>query len=48
MVPARSTELFRYRIPREDGREVEYIFNCDEQAGPKTVTKEKAAEISAD
>ena len=31
-----------------DGGTLEYIFETDEQEVPKTVSKEKAAEIAAD
>ena len=47
-VPAMSVELFRYRGAAVDGGTLEYIFEADEQDVPKTVSKEKAAEIAAD
>ena len=47
-VPAMSVELFRYRGAAKDGGTLEYIFETDEQDVPKTVSKEKAAEIAAD
>jgi hypothetical protein len=47
-VPAMSVELFRYRGAAMDGGTLEYIFETDEQDVPKTVSKEKAAEIGAD
>src|SRR5260370_26918237 len=47
-VPAMSVELFRYRGAAMDGGTLEYIFETDEQDVPKTVSKEKAAEIAAD
>src|SRR6476646_7147259 len=47
-VPAMSVELFRYRGAAMDGGTLEYIFESDEQDVPKTVNKEKAAEIAAD
>jgi hypothetical protein len=47
-VPAMSVELFRYRGAAIDGGTLEYIFETDEQDVPKTVSKEKAAEIAAD
>ena len=40
-------ELFRYRGAANDGGTLEYIFESDEHV-PKTVSKEKAAEIAAD
>src|SRR6266446_1674271 len=43
-----SVELFRYRGAAMDGGTLEYIFETDEQDVPKTVSKEKAAEIAAD
>jgi hypothetical protein len=46
--PAMSVELFRYRGPAMDGGTLEYIFETDEQDVPKTVSKERAAEIAAD
>jgi hypothetical protein len=46
--PAMSVELFRYRGAAMDGGTLEYIFETDEQDVPKTVSKEKAAEIAAD
>jgi hypothetical protein len=45
---AMSVELFRYRGAAMDGGTLEYIFETDEQDVPKTVSKEKAAEIAAD
>jgi hypothetical protein len=48
VVPAKSVELFRYRGAAKDGGTLEYIFESDEQDVPKTVSKEKAAEIAAD
>ena len=47
-VPAMSVELFRCRGAAKDGGTLEYIFETDEQDVPKTVSKEKAAEIAAD
>jgi hypothetical protein len=47
-VPAMSVELFRYRGAAKDGGTLEYVFESDEQDVPKTVSKEKAAEIAAD
>jgi hypothetical protein len=47
-VPAMSVELFRYRGAAMDGGTLEYIFETDEHDVPKTVSKEKAAEIAAD
>ena len=47
-VPAMSVELFRYRGAAMDGGTLEYIFETDEQDVPKTVSKERAAEIAAD
>ena len=32
----------------EDGGQFEYIFETDEQNGPKAVSQEKAVEIAAD
>ena len=46
--PAMSVELFRYRGAAMDGGTLEYIFETDEQDFPKTISKEKAAEIAAD
>jgi hypothetical protein len=47
--PALSVELFRYRGAARDGGTLEYIFESEEQDDiPKTVTKEKVAEIAAD
>jgi hypothetical protein len=46
--PAMSVELFRYRGAAMDGGTLEYIFETDEQDVPKTVSKERAAEIAAD
>ena len=46
--PAMSVELFRYRGAAMDGGTLEYVFETDEQDVPKTVSKEKAAEIAAD
>ena len=48
VVPAKSVELFRYRGAAKDGGTLEYIFESDEQDVPKTVSKDKAAEIAAD
>jgi hypothetical protein len=48
ILPAMSVELFRYRGAAMDGGTLEYIFETDEQGVPKTVSKEKAAEIAAD
>ena len=47
-LPAMSVEVFRYRGAAMDGGTLEYIFETDEQDVPKTVSKEKAAEIAAD
>jgi hypothetical protein len=47
-VPAMSVELFRYRGADKDGGTLEYIFETDEKDVPKTLSKEKAAEIAAD
>ena len=47
-IPAMSVELFRYRGAAMDGGTLEYIFESDEQDVPKTVSKERAAEIAAD
>src|ERR1700732_1015016 len=47
-LPAMSVEVFRYRGAAMDGGTLEYIFDTDEQDVPKTVSKEKAAEIGAD
>jgi hypothetical protein len=47
-IPAFSVELFRYRGPAKDGGTLEYVFDTDDQEVPKTVTKEKVAEIAAD
>jgi hypothetical protein len=38
----------RYRGADKDGGTLEYIFDTDKQDVPKTVSKEKAAEIAAD
>jgi hypothetical protein len=46
--PAFAVELFRYRGAANDGGTLEYVFETDEQDVPKTVTKEKVAEIAAD
>jgi hypothetical protein len=35
-------------IIAEDGRELEYVFETDEQSAPKTVGEEKATEIAMD
>ena|SRR5271165_2811878 len=48
VVSAPAVELFRYRYHADDGRELEYVFETDEQSTPKTVSEEKAAEIAAD
>jgi hypothetical protein len=47
-VSAPAVELVRFRYHAEDGRELEYVFETDEQSAPKTVSEEKAAEIAAD
>jgi hypothetical protein len=47
-VQAMSVELFRYRGAAMDGGTLEYIFETDEQDVPKTLSKERAAEIAAD
>ncbi|MBV8375714.1 MAG: hypothetical protein JO279_01795 [Verrucomicrobia bacterium] len=47
-VPAFSVELFRYKGAARDGGTLEYVFEAGEQNSPNAVTKEKAAEISAD
>ena len=47
-LPAMSVEVFRYRGAAMDGGTLEYIFETDEQDVPKTVSKERAAEIAAD
>jgi hypothetical protein len=47
-LPALSVELYRYRGAAKDGGTLEYVFESDESQLPKTVTKEKVAEIAAD
>jgi hypothetical protein len=47
-IPAFAVELFRYRGSANDGGTVEYIFEAGEQNSPNAVTKEKAAEVTAD
>jgi hypothetical protein len=47
-LPALSVELFRYRYHADNGEKLQYIFEADEQRGPKTVREGKAAEIAAD
>ena len=44
-VPSLLVELFRYRYHAEDGAELEYVFETDEQSVQKTVDKENAVEI---
>src|SRR5450432_870201 len=46
--PAMGVELFRYRGAARDGGTLEYVFETDEKDLPKTVAKEKVAEIAAD
>ena len=46
--PAFAVELFRYRGAAMDGGTLEYSFETEQQDVPKTVTKEKVAEIAAD
>jgi len=48
VVPATAVELFRYRYHAEDGRELAYVFETDENGLPESIGKEKAAEIAAD
>ena len=43
-----SVELFRYRGAARDGGTLEYVFETDDENLPKTVAKEKVAEIVAD
>jgi hypothetical protein len=43
-----SVELFRYRGAAKDGGTLEYVFEASEQYSPDAITKEKAAEITAD
>jgi hypothetical protein len=45
---AMSAELYRYRGAARDGGTLEYIFESEERDAPKTVTKERVAEIAAD
>ena len=45
---AMSVELFRYRGAARDGGTLEYVFEADDENLPKTVAKEKVAEIAAD
>jgi hypothetical protein len=47
-VPAMPAELFRYRGAAKDGGTLEYVFDAGEQNSPNAITKEKAAEITAD
>jgi hypothetical protein len=46
--PAFAGELFRYRGAARDGGTLEYVFESDEKDVPKTVSKERVAEIAAD
>jgi hypothetical protein len=46
--PAMSGELFRYRGAARDGGTLEYVFESDGRDVPKSVTKEKVAEIAAE
>jgi hypothetical protein len=43
-VPA--VELFRYRDRAADGRELEYVFETDEQSVAKTIGRDKVLEIA--
>jgi hypothetical protein len=43
-----AVELYRYRGAAKDGGTLDYVFEAGEQNSPNAVTKEKAAEITAD
>jgi hypothetical protein len=48
-LPAMSIELYRYQgVARDGGTTGNMFFEKDEQNVPKTVTKEKAAQIAAE
>jgi hypothetical protein len=47
-VPAHPVELFRYRGVARDGGTFEYVFEADPKEVPRTVTKERVAEIATD